>query len=154
MSTKSLLQLKIDRLENDLKESREQVKTLQTTVKHLEMERDNTYPDYPLRNTMPWPSESHRWTIARNALEARLDSLKTCLERNYGTAEQGLGIALSIIFHYCGDNVILAGAYGCEDANWHSDAATLFALYERNISRYNDPDPSPEQQNTVNWWAD
>src|SRR4051812_30762582 len=112
MTTKNYLQSEVDRLQAALTATREERDAAKTRIKHLEMEAAAQYPDYPSKD-LPWPTQASLSEKAHAAFMARMESLKTWLERNYGGAEQGFGIALSKVFHYCGDNVLLTAAYGC-----------------------------------------
>lgn len=74
-----------------------------------------------------------------------IDQVKEHATREYSSVQEGLGHFLSHLFKWDGDDIILAAAYGCEDANWHTEASLLFDLHKRNTQ----DEDAPEQSEIV-----
>lgn len=79
--------------------------------------------------------------------DAALDLLSRAVEwagRNYGNPHTdplerqaaGIGTLLSQVFRWSGTYAFLTAAEWLEDSNWHTEARTLYHMYEVDLARF------------------
>ena len=129
MATKKQMQNTIDELERKLASSRETTDKLTRRVNVLEgMTMLEDHPEGHFQS-------EKRAEISDSAAEV-FKRVADWSARNNGYRDKedektarGIGVLMSEYFSYYGTPILLAAASGLEDANWHSEAHTLFDMY-------------------------
>lgn len=139
MPTKAQLQKELDTMTVhvwNLKEERDALKDELETLKASTAAEILPLPD---KDTTPPAVYMERYRKRADAAQLAAKRVMDWYAENYGRADDsddyqkpasGVGMMLSHYFHYDGNPIILAAAYGCEDANWHGEAAMLERLYD------------------------
>jgi hypothetical protein len=99
-----------------------------------------TFIDYPSNyNELPFSAQCYVGEQVFKTTGENMEEILSWVSRNEGMGYHdpmerraaGMGVLLSRAFHYTGTFAFLTAAHWLEDSNWHTEAAILYEMYER-----------------------